>query len=277
MAFPVQLEAVCELPLSSAEYNALPFADTAQDDTTPETAAATRDKLLKLISDHGLSDVFSVHLLHRHFDVPEAQVMVYVNVLGPNHPTYQILAPRKPKNTPNLQGRYFFAATDGSMKAYEFSSEPQPDINQYHSFCSLFWKEVTRLKAQEIFALGVRPYFSLTNATEIEIPDANATVFVENFELNGSFETDWTNPSEQWTEGLPLSQTRSGQRCRRGRRPPTVPRPRRNAAIHTALSSESWTTDEQGNDMLNLEEHCFLAGCGPFNVLTNAMNYVSMM
>lgn len=277
MVFPVKLGAVCELPLSSAEYNALPFADSAHDDITPEATTATREKLLKLISDNGLSDVFSVHLLHRHFDVPEAQVMVYVNVLGPSHPTYQILAPRKPKNTPNLQGRYFFAATDGSMKAYEYSSEPQPDINQYHSFCSLFWKEVTRLKAQEIFALGVRPYFSLTNATEIEISGANATVFVENFELNGSVETDWTNSSEQWAEGLPLSQTKSGQRCRRGRKPRPGPQKPWKTTIHTALSSESWTKDEQGNDVLDLEGQCLHAGCGPFAVLTNAMNYVSMM
>ena len=268
MASPVRSEAVCELSLSSAEYNTLPFVDTAHEDTTTKDAAAAREKLLKLISDHGLSDIFSVHLLHRHFDVPEAQVMVYVTVIGSNHPTYQVMAPRNPKDVPSLRGRYFFAAPDGSMKAYEYSSEAQPDITQHHSFCSSFWGEVTRLRMQNVFALGVRPFSALTNCTEIDIPDALATVFVENLDLAGSFETDWTVPSKRWDGALPLNQARSGIRCKRSYKP-------RGRTKHSAMGPEIWAKDEQGNDVLDLEGHCLPSGCGAFNVLTNAMHYVS--
>lgn len=265
MAFLVQPDVLCELPLSSAEYNALPFVDAAHKDTTTKDAEAAREGLLNLISDHGLSDVFSLHLLHTHFDVPEAQVMVYVTVHGPNHPTYQVMAPRRPEDGPSLRGRYFFAAPDGSLKAYEYSSDPQPDITHFRTFCSIFGRELIQLRMQDVFALGIRPYYALTNYTEVEIPDAHATVFVENLELAGSFETDWTN-SKRWDEGLPLNQAKSGDgRCKRSR------------ARHLAMGPESWAKDEQGNDVLDLEGHYLPAGCEAFNVLTNAMKYVSVM
>lgn len=269
MAIPVQPDAICELPLSSAEYNVLPFVDAAHKDTTTKDAEAAREELLKLISDHGLNDIFSLHLLHRHFDVPDAQVMVYVTVHGLNHPTYQVMASRRPEDVPSLRGRYFFAAPDGSLKAYEYSSDPQPDITHFRGFCSMFWKEVIRLRMQDVFALGLRPYFAITNYTEIEIPDARATVFIENFELAGSLETDWTNPSKRWDEGLPLKQAKAARKCARGKKP--------WRSRHKAVGPKSWAKDDQGNDVLNLEGHCLPTGCEAFNVLTNAMKYVSVM
>ncbi len=65
------------------------------------------------------------------------------------------------------------------MKAYEYTADPQPDIVEHADFCSVLWKEIHRLRMQDIFSVGVRPYFSLSNYTEIEIPYAQATVFVE--------------------------------------------------------------------------------------------------
>jgi hypothetical protein len=259
-------QALSELPLPAADYNNLPYVQDVHEVTKTCDAEAARENLLRLISDHGLSDVFSIHLLHKHFDVPEAHVMVYETVSDPSHPTYQVMAPRKPENMPSLRAKYFFVASDGTMKAYEYTADPQPDIVEHVDFCSMLWEEIHRLRMQDIFSVGVRPYFSLSNYTEIEIPHAQATVFVENLDMAGSIETDWANSSQRWDEGLPLSQASTIKgRCRFGHK------------RHSSISPESMAKDECGNDVLYLDGKCLPAGCGVFNVLTSAMDYVSVV
>ena len=261
----LHLAAVCQAPLSSAKYNALPYVDEAHEVTLSREAEDARLQLLQLISDHCLTEVFSLHLLHRHFDVPEGQVMVYVTVDGPDCPTYQIMGPQKPSGASSLRGRFFFAAPDGSMTAYEYSSDPQPDITQYRGFCSKFWGEVTRLGMQAVFALGVRPTSSLDDCTEIEIAEARATVFVQDLKLLDSYDTDWTASSTRWDEGLPLKQAQSGKKCKRSK------------AKHTAIGPDSWAKDGQGGDLLTVDGQCLREGCQAFNVLTNAMQFVSVI
>ena len=94
-----------------------------------------------------------------------------------------------------MHRKYFFTAPDGTMRAHEYSTDPQPDAVQYSEFCSMVWQEIHNLGKQNVFALGGRHYTPLENYTEIELPFANATVFVEDFELATSIDTNWVNPS----------------------------------------------------------------------------------
>lgn len=105
MAPSPQRKALSELPLPAADYNNLPYVQDVHEVTKMCDAEAARENLLRLISDHGLSSVFSIHLLHKHFDVPEAHVMVYETIRHPSHPTYQVMAPRKPQNIPSLRAK----------------------------------------------------------------------------------------------------------------------------------------------------------------------------
>ena len=123
--------------------------------------------------------------------------MVYETVSGP--PAFQIMVPRDPATSTDLRGRYFYVATDG-LQAYEYTTDDQPDISQpqYGDFWSSFAHEVITLGVQHVFALGVRPYSSLHNSTEVELPLYQATVFIEDFDMPSNFETDWTNQAGDW-------------------------------------------------------------------------------
>lgn len=63
--------------------------------------------LLEIIAAHSVEDIFSIHLVHKHFDLPDNRVMVYETITGPNHPAFQISSPRQPKECENLRGLYF--------------------------------------------------------------------------------------------------------------------------------------------------------------------------
>lgn len=96
-----------EGPLPSAEYDKLPYIDNMADAAAKNPKA--RAILLGIIAAHGLSDKFSIHLVHKHFDLPEERVMVYETVSGKSHGYFLICSPRIPQKTPNMRGLYFKA------------------------------------------------------------------------------------------------------------------------------------------------------------------------
>ena len=81
--------------------------------------------------------------------------MVYETISGSSHPTCQVIAARKPESVPAMDGKYFFAAPEGTLRAYEYSTDPRPDAVQYSEFCSMVWQEIHNLGKQNVFALGV--------------------------------------------------------------------------------------------------------------------------
>lgn len=58
-------------PCPSSFYNQLPHIDIASKEVVEHLH--TRDYLLGMIARAGLMKVFSVHLIHKHFDVPDGQ------------------------------------------------------------------------------------------------------------------------------------------------------------------------------------------------------------
>lgn len=139
--------------------------------------------------------------------------MVYETVRTSRHPVFQVMAPRKPETLSNLHGRFFYATIGGIMRAYEYSTDPQPDLShpQYSSFFSLFSNTLMELGADRLFALGVCS-LGLENYTEVELQRYQATIFVENFEIPDSFDTDWTSPRKGWTaDTIPVRQSRGGR------------------------------------------------------------------
>lgn len=71
-----------------------------------------------IIASHGLSQHFSVHLVHKYFDIPDDRVIVYETVEGKNYGGFILCSPRKPENCVGLRGLYFKAAPGGFMFAY---------------------------------------------------------------------------------------------------------------------------------------------------------------
>ncbi|KAG6355892.1 hypothetical protein INS49_015276 [Diaporthe citri] len=120
-----------EGPFASTEYNKLPHIDDMKD------AAASHPKehaiLLGIIAAHGLSEQFSIHLVHKHFNIADGRVMVYETVQGNSHGG--------------------FAAPGGTMVAYEFTTEPGMDLSDHESFINKFATAVLELGVEDIFAL----------------------------------------------------------------------------------------------------------------------------
>ncbi|KFY53289.1 hypothetical protein V496_07737 [Pseudogymnoascus sp. VKM F-4515 (FW-2607)] len=183
-----------ESPLPAERYNSLPHIDYNKDAATLYKSG--RNKLLGLISSHKLQDTFSVHLVHKHFDLPENRVMVYEMIKGSaGHPGFQISSPRAPSTCKNLHGVYFTAATGGRMVAYEYTTDPLVDISNHNDFFRQFSNLVMELGLQNVYALTVRYLEGPPLLHEFEMPDLGSTVLVPDASWipgsEGSVSTDW--------------------------------------------------------------------------------------
>jgi hypothetical protein len=206
--------------ISSHEYNILPQVKEAHESSEKEGYGPARAQLLELISDHNLNHLFSVHLLHKHLDAPDGKVMVYELVRSSDHPTFRVLVPRSPREDEDgealLKPKYFFATRAGTMKAYEYSREPMPNTEKYHWFFPMFARRLLDLKVEDTFCLGIIPSEQLTGATEIELPEFHATVFVRDLELPDPCAiTEWMTEAQAVdTEGILINQARNAAgRC----------------------------------------------------------------
>lgn len=166
-----------ETPLPSTEYNQLPHIKDMQ------KAAASHFKahaaLLGIIAAHGLTDKFSVHLVHKHFDIPEGRIMTYEKVRRQAGEDFVLCSPRDPQKCPNVRGLYFKAMPDGNMAAYEFTTEPGADLSAHVDFVAEFALAILKYKVQDVFALTALPICPQDKVlTEFEIGHILSTVLV---------------------------------------------------------------------------------------------------
>ena len=71
-------------PLPSAVYNSLPHIDDMKSAGLMHRKAM--NALLGVITAHSVHDTFSIHLVHKHFDIPGGHVMAYETIHGNNLP-----------------------------------------------------------------------------------------------------------------------------------------------------------------------------------------------
>lgn len=186
-----------EMPFPSTEYNKLPHIHTMED------AAANNSKahaiLLGIIVAHGLKEIFSLHLVHKHFDLPEGRFMVYENIKSKAHDDFVLCSPRLPEKCPDVRGLYFKATAEGKMMAYEFTTEPGADLSAYEDFVAEFSSSAIALGVQDIFALtalSICPQSKIL--TEFELSEVLSTVLVSDAswlpdQANAkSTSTDWS-------------------------------------------------------------------------------------
>lgn len=72
------------------------------------------------------------------FDLPQGRVLVYETVKSKTYGDFILSSPRFPEKTQNLRGLYFKAADDGSMSAYEFTTDPGVDLSGHEDFVARF-------------------------------------------------------------------------------------------------------------------------------------------
>ncbi|KAI6527704.1 hypothetical protein MCOR05_008693 [Pyricularia oryzae] len=185
-----------ETPLASVDYNLLPHIDEMRDAAAQNARAHAI--LLGTIAAHGLSAIFSVHLVHRHFNIPEGHVMVYQKGKEPDHGEFILCSPRTPEATNKMRGLYFRALSDGNMAAYEFTTEPGQDLSAHEKFVEIFARTVVDLGVQDIFALTVVGIVDINRVlTEFEMVSILSTILVYNaawlpdYDAERATSTDW--------------------------------------------------------------------------------------
>lgn len=184
-----------EAPLPATLYNELPHIDSMRAAAAKNVKAHAQ--LLGLIASHGLAQHFSIHLVHKHFNIPHRRVMVYETIRGLNHPEFILCSPRNPEKCTNIRGLYFQASSGGKLVAYEYTTGPGEDLSAHADFVSKFAQAVLDLGVQNVFALTAKKLHRDV-LTEFEMPDLLSTVLVNNptwlpqdSEPGQSTATDW--------------------------------------------------------------------------------------
>lgn len=94
-----------------------------------------------------------------------------------------------------MRGLYFKAALDGSMIAYEFTTNPGLDLSDHGDFVATFAAAILDLGAPDIFALTALPKDKVF--TDSELGQARSTVLVSDAtwlqarDVETSTTTDW--------------------------------------------------------------------------------------
>lgn len=193
------------LPFPSSAYNALPHIDSMRDIAAQNAGAL--NSLLKIILSHKVGHIFSVHLIHKHFDLPEGRVMVYETIHGSKHPDFVLSSPRTPERCENLRGLYFQATPDNNMTAYEFTTDPGENLAPYAEFVLEFNNAVMELGVRHVFALTAKATDTKV-LTEFEMPDLASTILAHQpswlpTDSEHSTSTDWIANEETVTDGVP--------------------------------------------------------------------------
>ncbi|KAK8079492.1 CAAX prenyl protease 1 [Apiospora hydei] len=204
---PLKNSNLLEHRLPSEDYNALSRIDECK--LEPLKHREAHNTLLNLIAGHGLSDKFSIHLVHKHFDVPQDKVMVYEKVKGGKTPDFVIMTPRDPKAVPagtTLRGLYFKTTPDNKMQAYEYTTAPATDLSAHEDFVKTYATLANGLGVGHVFALGAEGIATIeTPLAEFEMGPYLSTVLVETESLPGLEEmsssvTGW-KPADAGNDG----------------------------------------------------------------------------
>ena len=249
--------------LPSNIYNSLPHVGSTVNTTSKHQKA--KDILLELIFEHKVNAIFSVHLVHKHFDAPDDHVMVYETFQSPDHPTFQVFSPKSNHTTTSLRGKYFLALPEGTMRAYEYTTDPLPDVSRYNNFITAFSRTVLRLGVEKIFALTVRSPQAF-DSNEIELPDLRATVLIQNSSwLPEGISTDWANEitTNVLEHGAPMREVRIGNKCVWG-------------MWHGRATFEDGSGSGD-NGVVTLNGSPLEPNSDAFNVISRARQYISVM
>ena len=132
--------------ISAKDFNSIPYLHTQK----PFPAAATVAALGNLFFRHHVHDRFGIHLLHRHYEIPEDHIVLKSQV--DDEISLTKIEPVKALDTDKLRG-VLYRLADNGFQAYEFEYGAEPEIPPD------FLKELTEFllsnKLEDLIALDV--------------------------------------------------------------------------------------------------------------------------
>lgn len=263
MTSTIHISPLDESFIPAQEYNALPHITSVI--SSADDHQAVIDALLKVISEYEVDEIFSVHLVHKHFDALEGQIMVYETVQDLNHPEFQIFTPRSvEKVAGSVRGKYFLATTAGMMKAYEYTCDPLPDVSHHGDFIMAFSNTIMELGMERMFALTIRSAAPKVEYNEIEIPELRSTILVQKSDwAPEGASTDWANDFKSANaQGVPVREVYSGTKC--------APH-----LMHSRASFEEHPTEGANSGIIALDGVRLAHKSEAFSIITRARHCIS--
>ncbi|KAF8817261.1 hypothetical protein BYT27DRAFT_7237478 [Phlegmacium glaucopus] len=152
-----------------AAYNTLPTVDVA--DERAEALSSVRQKLCNILQEYQLQNVFSVRLVHKHFDMLEDELPVFSRIPVAGVAPVIIMGPL-PSPLP-------------------MSTTSAIDITEYKPFIDRVIKTITEEKANHIFGLVALSDEDSDDAlSEFELPELRTTVMVPQYLQTGRLHAD---------------------------------------------------------------------------------------
>lgn len=233
----------------------------------------------------GLAGTFSLHLVHKHFDIPEGRIMIYETIKSETHKDFVLCSPRVAQKCSEARGLYFKATPGGSMIAYEFTTEPGADLSAYEDFVAEFASAVLKLGVQDVFALtalSICPQDKVL--TEFEMSHLLSTALVSDAswlpaqDVVASTSTDWvaTPDYAQYADGsvpgiiqLKCSQTRSGSHY-------NVTCSRTRNGSHMVHAPDPFSGGTPMDSVLTINGEILQEGTEPHAIISHALQLVKV-
>ncbi|KAH8115083.1 hypothetical protein DFH11DRAFT_144550 [Phellopilus nigrolimitatus] len=166
------------IQVDSEFYNSLPLVEDAAE--AADKMQSVRDELASIMTEHNVADIFSVRLVHKHFDMLPGEMATFRKVTVPDVCDAIVMGPVKPTEGVQLYGKNFAVNNNGELVAYEFTTDANTggDVGQYPEFVKKVTELLVRSGACAVFGLSWEPLQEDEQYTEFELADERSTVMV---------------------------------------------------------------------------------------------------
>jgi len=164
----MQFSDTCSFRMISTEsYNNLPTVSEA--DSSSEGLNPVKQRLLDIVTRHGLADKFGVRLIHKHFDMNEGEIPVFRDIDVPGICTAIFMGPVRDNSLGPVFGKNFLLDSESAIVPFEYTTSPCEAPSGYPGFVEEFAHELLVSNAAKVLGLCTYPKRS-ESYTEYELP-----------------------------------------------------------------------------------------------------------
>jgi hypothetical protein len=162
--------------LPAAIYNTLPHIHNMEE--IPVKHAHDIYDLSALMKKYNLGDRVRIKLVHIHFQLKEGEVFAARDVVVPKIGACNIMQAVPVQLFQPLYPHHYFVNDNGDLAAYEYMSQPGPDLSQHPAFVHEFCQFVRERSLQRTLGLSLRHSDRLIATNELEYPEKRVCIDV---------------------------------------------------------------------------------------------------
>jgi len=157
------------------DYNNLPTVGEAH--ISAEGLTSVKQRLIDIVTRHGLADKFGIRLIHKHFDMNDGEVPVFRDIDVQGVCTAIFMGPVRDNNLGPVFGKNFLLDREGAVVPFEYTTSPCEAPSEYPGFVEEVAHELLMSNAAKHLGLCIHPKGS-EEYTEFELPELRSTVMI---------------------------------------------------------------------------------------------------